>query len=54
MITVDRDELARPHDLIATFSHELAHARLLGEGRLPPRAFDNELVTDLTALALGF
>lgn len=54
VITVDRDELARPHDLIATFAHELAHARLLGEGRLSPRSFDNELVTDLTAFALGF
>ena len=54
VITVERDELARPHDLIATFAHELAHARLLGEGRLNARTFDNELVTDLTALALGF
>lgn len=54
VITVDRDELARPSDLIGTFAHELAHARLLGEGRLNPRTFDNELVTDLAALALGF
>lgn len=53
VITVDRDELARPHDLIATFAHELSHARLLGEGRINPRTFDNELLTDLTALALG-
>jgi hypothetical protein len=54
VITVDTDELASPAALIATFAHELAHARLLGEGRIGPRTFDNEMLTDLTSLALGF
>lgn len=53
-ITIDIDELARPHELIGTFAHELAHARLIGERRVDPRVFDNELLTDLTAVFLGF
>ena len=34
--------------------HELAHQRLLGEGRIDDDIFDNELLTDLTALYFGF
>src|SRR5205085_10807583 len=34
--------------------HELAHQRLLGEGRADAGAFDNELLTDLTAVYFGF
>jgi len=54
IITIDADELATPKNLIGTFAHEMVHARLLGERRLNSRAFDNELLTDLTAFALGF
>lgn len=54
LITIDTDELGHPSDLIATFAHELSHARLLGEGRMHAREFDHELTTDLTAVALGF
>jgi len=35
-------------------AHELAHQRLLGEGCANPHAFDNELLTDLTAVYHGF
>lgn len=52
-VTVDRDELSRQDDLIGTMAHELAHVRLLGEGRLDGSEFDNELVTDLTTVHLG-
>jgi hypothetical protein len=54
VITIDHDELATPASLIATMAHELAHARLISEGRISPRSFDNELLTDLTAFSLGF
>jgi hypothetical protein len=39
--------------LVGTVAHELAHARLLGEGRVDPREFDNELLTDLTVVFHG-
>lgn len=39
--------------LVGTMAHELAHARLLGENRIDPDAFDNELVTDLTVVFHG-
>lgn len=34
-------------------AHELAHVRLLGEGRVKPTVFDNELLTDLTTVHFG-
>ena len=54
VLTFDTDELASPGHLVATIAHELAHARLLGERRLRNVPFDNELLTDLCAFALGF
>ncbi|MBM4327069.1 MAG: hypothetical protein FJ118_07880 [Deltaproteobacteria bacterium] len=54
IITLDTDELCEPTGLVATLAHELAHARLLGEGRLRGRHHDDELLTDLTAFFLGF
>jgi hypothetical protein len=39
---------------VCTMAHELAHQRLLGEGRADANAFDNELLTDLTAVFHGF
>ncbi len=54
VITLDDGQLYHPADLIATMAHELAHARLLGEGRLRWHHHDDELLTDLTAFILGF
>ncbi|BAT58673.1 hypothetical protein GJW-30_1_01200 [Variibacter gotjawalensis] len=47
--------LERPEHLIATFAHELAHD-LLSSARTPPpsEADENEFLTDLTAVFLGF
>ena len=53
-IHLDRSAFGRPMDLVATMAHELAHLRLMGEGRVDPDRFDNELLTDLTATWLGF
>jgi hypothetical protein len=53
-IRIERTALDRPADLIGTMAHELAHQRLLGEGRGDPMSFDNELITDLTAVYHGF
>src|SRR5208337_3197222 len=54
LVTLDTDELYNPGALVATMAHELAHARLLGEGRLRRPGHDHEVLTDLTALSLGF
>jgi hypothetical protein len=52
-ICISTAELIRPMDLVGTIAHELAHARLLGEGRIPDDLFDNELLTDLTVVFHG-
>ncbi len=54
LVSIERGALDRPADLIGTMAHELAHQRLIGEGRVDPRAPDNELLTDLTAVYHGF
>ena len=54
-IRIERTNLlGRPADLIGTMAHELAHQRLLAEHRAEADAFDNELLTDLTAVYHGF
>jgi hypothetical protein len=53
-IRLERGGADRPADLVGIMAHELAHERLLGEGRIDADAFDNELLTDLTALYHGF
>jgi hypothetical protein len=53
-IRLEYSILDNPSSLIGTMAHELSHERLLGEGRLHSDAFDNELLTDLTALFFGF
>ena len=54
-IRIERTTLfGRPADLIGTMAHELAHQRLLAEHRAEADAFDNELLTDLTAVYHGF
>lgn len=52
-ITLDVTELDRPMDLVGTMAHELAHHRLLGERRIKPSVYDNELLTDLTVVFMG-
>ena len=54
VIQIEKVQLDRPADLIGIMAHELAHQRLLGEKRFDPDAFDNELLTDLTAVFHGF
>lgn len=53
VITLNRDELVSPMNLVGTMAHELAHARLMGEGRVDPDIYDNELLTDLTTVFMG-
>ena len=53
VITIDRSGLDDPMGLVGTVAHELAHARLLGEGRLKGEEYDNELLTDLTVVHFG-
>jgi hypothetical protein len=54
IVRIERSTVDRPSDLVGTMAHELAHQRLLGEGRAEANAFDNELLTDLTAVYHGF
>jgi hypothetical protein len=54
VIHIESSQLAHTCDLIGTMAHELAHLRLLGEGRLSGDEYDNELLTDLTAVFHGF
>ncbi len=53
-VRVERGGVYRPADLVGTMAHELSHELLLGEKRLDPESFDNELLTDLTAIYHGF
>ncbi len=53
IIRIDETEMLEPMWLVGTIAHELAHARLLGEGRLHGGEFDHELLTDLTVVVLG-
>jgi hypothetical protein len=52
-IKLEHNQLAEPMVLVGTIAHELAHVRTLGEDRISPDAFDNELVTDLTVVFHG-
>ena len=54
VIRLEKSTLDRPSDLVGTMAHELSHQLLLGEGRISNDAFDNELLTDLTAVFHGF
>ena len=54
IIRLDRTQFDRPMELVGTMAHELAHVRTIGENRTNPDAFDNELLTDLTAVFFGF
>jgi hypothetical protein len=54
IVRIEKGGLDRPADLIGIMAHELAHQRLLGEGRCDAGEYDNELLTDLTAVYHGF
>lgn len=54
IVQVEESRFENPLELVATFAHELSHVLLLGEKRLTGDEEDHELVTDLTATALGF
>jgi hypothetical protein len=53
IITIDKSGLDDPVGLVGTMAHELAHVRLLGEGRIMREVYDNELLTDLTVVHFG-
>lgn len=53
IIRVDLDGAAHPMELVGTLAHELAHVRLLGDGRIMREAYDNELLTDLMVVFMG-
>jgi hypothetical protein len=53
IIHIAQDQLDKPMDLVGTMAHELAHVRLLGEGRTTRESYDNELLTDLTVVFRG-
>ena len=49
VIRVNEGQFADAMSLVGTLAHELAHQRLLGEGRLTGDEFDNELLDEATA-----
>jgi hypothetical protein len=53
VIHLETSQLNDPMTLVGTMAHELAHLRLLGEGRVTSDEFDNELLTDLTVVFYG-
>ncbi|MDB5389096.1 MAG: hypothetical protein JWM11_4742 [Planctomycetaceae bacterium] len=53
IIRLEKSQLGDRMSLIGTMAHELAHLRLLGERRVFPDIFDNELLTDLTVVFHG-
>lgn len=53
IIRISTSQLSEPMSLVGTMAHELAHVRLLGEGRLMREEYDNELLTDLTVVFFG-
>ncbi len=54
VIRLEKSILDRPSDLVGIMAHELSHQLLLGEARVDSNIFDNELLTDLTAVFHGF
>lgn len=52
-IRIEHNQALEPMHLVGTVAHELSHARLLGENRLDPDVYDNELLTDLNVVFHG-
>ena len=53
-ITIDSKTLPNVQNLIATIAHEVAHVKLLGEGRIEHGDPHHEIWTDLTVIAHGY
>ena len=53
VIRLETSQLGDSMTLVGTMAHELAHLRLLGEQRISRDVFDNEILTDLTAVFHG-
>ncbi len=53
-IRLEKGGLDHAAELVGYLAHELAHQRLLGEHRYSADRYDNELLTDLTAVFHGF
>ena len=53
-ITIDRELLESPIDLIATLAHELCHVLLIGHQRITGEEDDHEPLTDLLTVFFGF
>ncbi len=54
VIHIESSEMFDLSGLVGTMAHELAHLRLMGEKRVSGNEYDNELLTDLTAVFHGF
>jgi len=53
LIRVEQQQLGDPMSLVGTLAHEIALAKLLGDGIIDPEVYDHELVTDLTVVHMG-
>lgn len=54
IIRIDQQYRTNLAEIIGTSAHEFGHLLLMGEKRINPMRFDNELLTDLTAVYHGF
>ncbi len=54
VIHIETSEMTNLSGVVGTMAHELAHLRLMGERRVTGEEYDNELLTDLTAVFHGF
>lgn len=54
IICVDDSQLGKPYEMLATMVHELCHVHLMGYGRLSGAEPDNEPLTDLLTVYLGY
>ncbi|WP_145056177.1 M48 family metalloprotease [Lignipirellula cremea] len=54
VIHIETSGMLNLSSFVGTMAHELAHLRLMGEGRVHGDEYDNELLTDLTAVFHGF
>lgn len=53
-IMIEMEQLKRPISLIATMAHELSHYLIMEEKGYYFDEYENEILTDLTAIAYGF
>lgn len=53
IVRISRSRLTEFQGLVATLAHELAHAKLVGQGLLTAEADDHRIVADLATVFLG-